>query len=203
MDKIIEYVLEIINNRMLKNKCFILAVGGVGCSGKTTLAKKIAEEFGKEASILPVDCYYKDYKVRRSLGITGAHPKSINLDLLKEHLERLSNCKNVILPKKESTGLSDKGGYEFCPKKIVIIEGLFSLTSSLLKFYDLSIFIDCPDNLQLDRRLIRDKKKVLRNKEDIIETFYKRKIEFDKYLRPFKEKADIVLLSEKDGFKLV
>ena len=78
--------------------------GGTG-SGKTTLADKLVDSFGRdEVSILRHDNYYKrhdemDYEARTKLNYD--HPDAFDTDLLCEHIRLLKSgqsiCRSMII----------------------------------------------------------------------------------------------------------
>lgn len=88
-----------------KNTILIGIAGGTG-SGKTTLADKVVDSFGRdEVSILRHDNYYKrhdemNYEDRSKLNYD--HPDAFDTELLCEHIkelkkERRFRCRSMII----------------------------------------------------------------------------------------------------------
>ena len=71
-------------------------------SGKTTLADKLVDSFGRdEVSILRHDNYYKrhdemDYEARTKLNYD--HPDAFDTDLLCEHIRLLKSGQSIDMP---------------------------------------------------------------------------------------------------------
>jgi len=113
------------------NPLFI-GIGGGTSSGKTYLSELLIKEFGAEKiTRIELDSYYidqpqKSFLERQSLNFD--HPESIDIKLLKKHLERLSQKKKINIPKYDfSTHSRLKKTNEISPKKIIIIEGILTL----------------------------------------------------------------------------
>ena len=75
--------------------------GGTGC-GKTTVVNQIIEELPSgQVSVISQDSYYKDlshlsYEERTKVNFD--HPKSLDFDLLKDHLSQLKEGKTIMQP---------------------------------------------------------------------------------------------------------
>ena len=84
-----------------KNTILIGIAGGTG-SGKTTLADKVVDSFGRdEVSILRHDNYYKrhdemNYEDRSKLNYD--HPDAFDTELLCEHIKELKKGKAIQMP---------------------------------------------------------------------------------------------------------
>ena len=84
------------------NTLFI-GIGGGTSSGKTYLSELLIKEFGAEKiTRIELDSYYidqpqKSFLERQSLNFD--HPESIDIKLLKKHLERLSQKKKINITK--------------------------------------------------------------------------------------------------------
>src|SRR5690554_3353899 len=71
----------------------IIGIAGGTGSGKTTVVKKIAEQFfAEEVSIISQDSYYfdnSDLSLEERRAKNFDHPDSVEFDLLTDHVKRL------------------------------------------------------------------------------------------------------------------
>ena len=106
--------------------------GGTGC-GKTTVVDTILKELPEGVvGVISQDSYYKDtshlsYEDR--VKINFDHPRSIDFDLLAEHLSQLKAFQPIDQPvysfvKHNRTGDTIKTH----PRKVMIVEGILILT---------------------------------------------------------------------------
>ena len=178
-------------------------IGGTG-SGKTTIINRITRELNtKNIGILSSDSYYRDnsnlsFQERDNLNYD--EPKAIDFDLLKEHIEKLKMGEDIYIPKYcFSSHLRLNEAEKLTPKTILIIEGILILSDEKLKKHiDFSIFLDCPREIRLKRRLIRDVNERGRKHEDIIKLFKNRLDEMhEKYVEPNKNLCDMIIDTSK------
>ena len=76
----------------MKDVIVIGIAGGTG-SGKSTLVKKIKEEFNDRTTILSHDFYYKqhnDITFEQRKKLNYDHPDSFDTDLMIEHIRELA-----------------------------------------------------------------------------------------------------------------
>ncbi len=66
----------------------LIAVGGPGGTGKSTLAGRLRERLG-DAAVLRLDDYKTSRADRRKAGIFGPHPDANKMALIAEHLREL------------------------------------------------------------------------------------------------------------------
>ena len=136
------------------NTILIGIAGGTG-SGKTTLANRLVENFGKdEVSILRHDNYYRRhdemaYEERCKLNYD--HPDAFDTELLEEHICALKSGKNVQMPVYDYTvhNRSD-ATTEVNPAPVIILEGILIFAETRL-----CELIREPDRCE-DGRLVRD-----------------------------------------------
>ncbi len=80
------------------------------------------------------------------------------------------------------------------PSKIVISEGLFTLTDKIKDAFDFKIYVDVRSHVQKERFYVRAKERDLGDSADGIYKNASQKAEI--YIRPCKAEADIVLSGE-------
>ncbi len=135
---------------------WIFAVGGGSCSGKTTVAGALGAMVAGSA-ILSMDDYYRPHQVDVELFDTNFdEPAALDLDLLAGHLEALCTGQAIEKPAYDFA-LHERVGCEpFGPHPVVILDGLFALHERLDSHVDYGLWVDCPDESRLRRRLGRD-----------------------------------------------
>ncbi len=138
----------------------IAVVGGSG-SGKTWLAAELAGWLGSEAAHLCLDHFYRDLghlPEPERARVNFDDPAAIDWDGLREVLESLERGEVARVPvydftehvrKDETVGLESR--------PFVVLEGLWLLHPQWLrKKFSLSVFVDCPEEVRLLRRVERD-----------------------------------------------
>ncbi len=173
--------------------------GGTG-SGKTTVVKKITEQFPeKEVAVLSHDSYYFDnselsLEERRKKNYD--HPEAIEFDLMIHHIKELRKGNSIQEPiysfisctRSNETNLIE-------PKKVLIIEGILCLTNKKLRdLMDIKVYVDCDSDVRLSRVITRDLFERGRNVEQVLsryeETVRPSHIQF---IEPTKRFADIII----------
>ena len=135
--------------------------GGTGC-GKTTVVNQILNQLPEgEVGVISQDSYYKDtthLSYDERVKINFDHPRSIDFELLEQHLKDLKNGQTIEQPvysfvKHNRTGDTIKT----IPRKVMIVEGILILTHPELRdMFDIKIFVHADSDERLIRRLKRD-----------------------------------------------
>jgi uridine kinase len=173
--------------------------GGTG-SGKTTVVKKITEQFPKkEVAVLSHDSYYFDnselsLEERRNKNYD--HPDSIEFDLMIEHVKKLRKGESIQEPVYSfitCTRLNETNLVE--PKKVLIIEGILCLTNkSLRNLMDIKVFVDCDSDIRLSRVIMRDIMERGRNIDQVLARYEKTvRPSHLQFIEPTKHFADIII----------
>ncbi len=173
--------------------------GGTG-SGKTTVVKKITEQFPKkEVAVLSHDSYYYDnshlsLEERRSKNFD--HPDSIEFDLMIEHVKKLKNGESIQEPVYSFiTCTRSEVAKTIDPKKVLIIEGILCLTNKKLRdLMDIKVFVDCDSDVRLSRVIKRDIMERGRNVEQVLSRYEKTvRPSHLQFIEPTKRFADIII----------
>ncbi len=149
-------------SKAASDRTVIVAITGGSGAGKTTVADALAAALAPRAvTILREDDYYGD-----NAATPGFDAGTFNFDhietrdhtLLAEHLRALKAGQAVEMPRYDfvsHTRQPDRVRLE--PAKIVIIEGTHVMHPPELRaIYDLSLYLDIPDDIRLIRRIQRD-----------------------------------------------
>ena len=144
----------------MKDIRFIAVVGGSG-SGKTWLVAELAGWFGKEAAHLCLDHFYRDLDhlpgSEREL-VNFDDPAAIDWDALLVVMESLERGEVAQIPVYDFTEHVRKEEIVVLESRpFVVIEGLWLLHPEWLREkFAMSVFVDCPEEVRLLRRVERD-----------------------------------------------
>ena len=186
-------------------KTFVIGVTGGSGSGKTSFIKKLRQNFSaKEICIVSQDDYYltKEFQKKDKNGIENFdRPSSISKKEFIRDVKLLIAGKKVSRP--EYTFNNDDAIPKmliFEPAPILIVEGLFIFHyKKMKKLLDLKVFVNAKDNLKVIRRINRDKIERNYPLKDVLYRYQNHVYPaFEKYILPYKDKADIVINNNDD-----
>ena len=178
----------------------VIGVAGGTGSGKTTVVRKIQQQFPKgEVNVISHDSYYFDNKElsleeRRKKNYD--HPDAIEFELMVEHVKKLQNGIAIREPvysfisctRQEETKLIK-------PREVLIIEGILCLINKELReLMDIKVFVDCDSDLRLSRVIRRDMEERGRNVTEVLERYEKTvRPSHLQFIEPTKRFADIII----------
>jgi len=173
--------------------------GGTGC-GKTTVVNQIVEELpAGEVAIISQDSYYNDLShldIEARKKTNFDHPKSIDFELMEEHLKQLRSGYSIDQPVYSFLDCNRTSEtVRIDPTEVLIVEGILILTNtSIRELFDIKIFVHADSDERLIRRLKRD---VNERGWDMNETLtnYQTTIKpmHDQFIEPSKEHSDIII----------
>lgn len=123
-------------------------------------------------------------------------PSALELNLLYAHIEKLKKGHTVWLPKYDMSGTAKRydNHTPAIPGKVIVTEGLFTLTDNVKDVFDFKIFVHIDETVQKHRWFERAKQ---RNIIDSAEEMYAQIIEKSKRnVRPTQHHADIIINGE-------
>ena len=199
-----------------------IGIAGETASGKSTITLDIIDTIelfakvfnaGNVITRVNTDDYYYDRseEVKKAGGMAefAKHydfdvPEALELDLMCTHIQALLSGKSVMLPKYDMSGTTIRyDNYTLAkPSRIIISEGLFTLTEKIKDAFDFKIYVDIDSDIQKERFFIRANERGL---GDGAHAIYENASEKAKiYIRPCRETADIVLSGEaqRSGYKI-
>ncbi len=136
-------------DELLEKGSAIVAIEGGSGSGKTTLSKSLEQIY--DGSVFHMDDFFlrpEQRTANRYAEIGGNVDKE---RFLEEILIPLKQNKKVVYRKFDCATFEFSPWIEETPKKLVIIEGVYSMHPNLADFYDLSVFLDVSSPLQRER----------------------------------------------------
>ena len=169
--------------------------GGTG-SGKTTVVRQIIDELKNEEV---EDSYYKDLShlaKEERVKTNFDHPKSIDFDLLVEHLKELKAGNTIQQPVYSFTEHNrTKQTLETQPRKVVIVEGILIFAHpDIREMFDIKIYVHADSDERLIRRLKRDISERGRDLDEVLWRYQTTlKPMHQQFIEPTKEFADIII----------
>ena len=184
---------------MNKYAILIGIAGGTG-SGKTSIAKAIASDFGKsEVALIEQDAYYRDLSnltlEKRSV-VNFDHPDAVDFDFMKLHLNNLIQGNKVNIPIYDfATHTRKNETHPVERHRIIILEGILTLFHQEIRdMMDIKIYVETADDIRIIRRIKRDIEKRERTFTSVIEQYYNtvRPMHIQ-FVEPTKKYADIII----------
>lgn len=166
--------------------CYLIGIAGGSASGKSTLAKALGEAYShRTVTVLAMDSYYKPEEELPLVTLENGKqyrdyncPDSFDLPRLRADIDRIMTEKSC---------------------RILIVEGLLTLWDEWINdVCDVRVFVDCPDDVRVIRRIKRNLTWGLTLDEitdvylDLVRHRHK------EFVAPSVKNADIVIQSE-DG----
>ncbi len=179
---------------------YLIGVAGGSCSGKTTVAERLAEMAGDQrVSLIKLDSYYRTFpeqplEVRAKADYD--HPSAFDWELLAEHVDRLSMGQAVPVPVYDYTNHVRSEQVRLVnPSRIVVIEGILVLHEPTLRDrFDLKVYIDTEADLRFIRRLLRDVAERGRTPDSIIAQYMETvRPAHEQFVEPSKRYADVII----------
>ncbi len=187
-------------------KPYIIGITGGSGSGKTSLVEKLRETFTQEQlCFISQDDYYKPKEFQKidEEGIANFDmPRSIYKKEFQNDLQKLMD--GEVVTREEYMFNNDEATPKtltFHPAPVIIVEGLFIFHyKKVRKLLDLKIFVHAKENLKVIRRIKRDRVERNYPLDDVLYRYQHHVLpNFEKYIRPYMEQADIVI-NNNDSF---
>lgn len=179
----------------------LILVAGISCSGKTTLASRLTDEF--EALHVSMDDYYRSFDhlaLEDKKRINFDAPDAVEHELLYQHLTALKAGLPIHCPVYDHAGFERRGTRLEHPRPVIVFEGLFSLYwEEILELADISVFVDTPVSVCLERRLFRDTVEFNRSRDESLMRYVNHVIpNQDEHVIPTRERANLLVNGENE-----
>lgn len=176
----------------------VIGIAGYSGSGKTSLAQELAREL--EGTHFHLDHYYRDlghltYEERCRENFD--HPDALESGLLISQISQLASGHSIVRPQYDFATHTRIPG-ETIPvyePHFLIIDGILALHyEQLRRLYDLSVYVDTPDDICYQRRLSRDVKERGRSPESVAQHYAETvRPMAEQYVRPSAQYADLIV----------
>jgi phosphoribulokinase len=174
----------------------LIGVAGDSGCGKSTFLRRLIDLFGEDfMTVICLDDYHcLDRKQRKETGITALDPRANNFDLMYEQIKALKEGHAVDKPiYNHETGMIDPPE-RIKPNHIIVVEGLHPLYDERVRsLLDFSVYFDISDEVKIAWKIQRDMAERGHRYEDVLAQINSRKPDFDKFIEPQREFADVVL----------
>jgi uridine kinase len=179
-----------------------IAIAGATASGKTTLARAVADRV--PCTILRTDDYYRrlDHLSFEERCLQNFdHPDAIEHELLVAHARELVAGRSVEAPRYDFTRHTRFAEtHTVVPSSVLRIEGLFALCFPELRaLCTVRVFVDTPEDVCLRRRLARDVLERGRTPVEVVERFSGHVAPmFRQHVLPTRQTANVVVSGTDD-----
>ena len=144
------------------SKPLIIGIAGGSGSGKSTVARKVAEALKTlSVAFIDMDAYYRNFtelSLDERRRLNWDHPDAFDYDLLTDHLERLAEREPVEKPVYDFvTHLRSNENVEVAPSDVIVIDGILLFVDERVRdLCDVKVFVDADADIRLIRRIQRD-----------------------------------------------
>ena len=174
----------------------LIGVAGDSGCGKSTFLRRLIDLFGEDLmTVICLDDYHcLDRKQRKETGITALDPRANNFDLMYEQIKALKEGYAIDKPiYNHETGMIDPPE-RIKPNHIIVVEGLHPLYDERVRsLLDFSVYFDISDEVKIAWKIQRDMAERGHRYEDVLAQINSRKPDFEKFIEPQREFADVVL----------
>jgi uridine kinase len=182
----------------MKRSPIVIGVAGCSGSGKTSLAEELAREL--EGTHFHLDHYYRDLshlapeeRDRQNFD----DPDMLESKLLMNHIRQLKEGEAIYHPQYDFATHTRVPGAttRLEVDHLLVIDGIFALHyEGLRQLYDLSVYVDAPDEICYRRRLTRDVRDRGRTAENVTEHYTDTvRPMAEEYVRPSAKYADLIV----------
>jgi uridine kinase len=181
-------------------KPLIIGIAGGSGSGKSTVARNVAEHLTTSSvAFIDMDAYYKNFislslDERRKLN--WDHPDAFDYDLLCSHLDALSKREAIEKPEYDFvTHLRRAEPTRVEPADVVVIDGILLFVDERVReLCDVKVFVDAEADIRLIRRIERDTHVRGRPLDEIIEQYLSTVQPMHlQFVEPSKRYADVIV----------
>jgi uridine kinase len=178
----------------------IIGIAGGSGSGKSTVARKVAESLKYlSVAFIDMDAYYRNFtsiSLEERRKVNWDHPDAFDFDLLTEHLRDLSERRAIEKPVYDFvTHLRSDASVRIEPADVIVIDGILLFVDERVRdLCDVKVFVDAEADIRLIRRLRRDMRARGRPLNEIIDQYLSTVQPMHlQFVEPSKRYADIIV----------
>jgi uridine kinase len=177
----------------------VIGICGGSGSGKTTILKRLAEEFKHlDPSVFSMDNYYKPIQLQEKDAngqVNFDLPTALDKEKLIADLKQLISGESIdVVEYQFNSGNHKHVLITVAPSQLIIVEGIFVFEyAEVAELLDFSVFIDVDLSVQLDRRLYRDQENRGYSRDAILYQWNNHVLPcYFNYILPYEKKADFI-----------
>ena len=178
----------------------IIGIAGGSGSGKSTVARKVAESLhGASVAFIDMDAYYRNFAhlpMEERRRVNWDHPEAFDLELLAEHLDRLAAGEAIDKPVYDFVTHTRAEGVErVAPADVVVLDGILLFVDEAVRARcDVKVFVDADADIRLIRRIQRDMAERGRPLADILAQYLSTvQPMHQQFVEPSKRYADVII----------
>ncbi len=191
--------LEKEKGRGIVNGPLTIGIAGGTGSGKTTITRRLQQEFGSRMCVLYHDNYYLphgDLPLEERAKLNYDHPSALDTPFLLRQLKQLQAGETIQCPVYDYT-IHDrsKETITISPAPIILVEGILILADEdLCDAMDIKVFVDADADVRILRRILRDVCDRDRSLESVVKQYLTTvKPMHEQFVEPSRHKADIIV----------
>ena len=180
-------------------KIIVIGIAGGTGSGKTTITRKLVENFGDQVTVIYHDNYYRahhDMPPAERARLNFDHPDAFDTELMLEHLTAIKNGEAVECPVYDYS-INDRSDKTITvkPSRVIVVEGIMTFHEKCLRqLMDIKLFVDADADVRILRRIMRDVRERGRQLDGIIRQYLETvKPMHEAFVEPSKRYADIII----------
>lgn len=181
-------------------KPLIIGIAGGTGSGKSTVARRVAEQLAQSSvAFIDMDAYYRNYahlEMDERRRINWDHPDSFDTELMVEHLQLLAAGRGIEKPVYDFvTHTRSAATRRVPPADVIVVDGILLFCDARLRdLCDVKVFVDADADIRLARRIKRDMAKRGRPLEEILEQYLTTvRPMHEQFVEPSKRYADVIV----------
>jgi len=181
-------------------KPLVIGIAGGSGSGKSTVARRVAESLGRASVVfLDMDAYYRNHthlSLEERRKVNWDHPDAFDLDLLAEQLDTLASGRSIRKPVYDFVTHARREECEVIePADVVVVDGILLFAEARVRdLCDVKVFVDADADIRVLQRIRRDMKHRGRPLEEIIEQYLATVQPMHlQFVEPSKRYADVIV----------
>ncbi|MFL5578362.1 MAG: uridine kinase [Gemmatimonadaceae bacterium] len=181
-------------------KPLIIGIAGGSGSGKSTVARKVAEALvGASVAFIDMDAYYRNFAhlpMEERRRVNWDHPDAFDLELLACHLARLVSGEAVEKPVYDFVAHVRREVTERVqPADVIVIDGILLFVDERIRdLCDVKVFVDTDADIRLVRRIRRDMTRRGRPLDEVLEQYMSTVQPMHlQFVEPSKRYADVIV----------
>jgi len=181
-------------------KPLVIGIAGGSGSGKSTVARKVAEALSQSSvAFLDMDAYYRNFAhlpMEERKRVNWDHPDAFDIELFASQVRELCAGRSVEKPVYDFvTHTRSTRTERISPVDVLVLDGILLFVDETMRsLCDVKVFVDADADIRLIRRLKRDVQKRGRTLEEVIaqylETVHPMHLQF---VEPSKRYADVIV----------